>query len=61
MVSAGLNYEMPDVEIESSQYYQWTQANKAERIEQELSALQNILDEKQLTRYREHLEAEPAW
>ena len=61
MVSAGLNYEMPAVEIDSSHYQQWTQANKAERIEQELSALQNILDEKQLTRYREHLEAEPAW
>jgi hypothetical protein len=61
LVSAGLNYEMPDVEIDSSQYEQWTQANKAERIANELSALQNILDEKQLARYREHLEAEPAW
>jgi hypothetical protein len=61
MVSAGLNYEMPAVEIDSSQYQQWTQANKAERIEHELSILQPILDEDQLARYREHLEAEPAW
>ena len=61
MVSAGLNYEMPAVEIDSSQYQQWTQANKAERIGHELSILQSILDEDQLARYREHLEAEPAW
>jgi hypothetical protein len=61
MVSAGLNYEMPAVEIDSSQYQQWTQANKAERIEHELSILQPVLDEDQLARYREHLEAEPAW
>lgn len=61
MVSAGLNDEMPDIDIDSSQYQQWTQANKTERIENELSVLQNILDEKQLTRYREHLETEPPW
>jgi len=61
MVSAGLNDEMPDVEIESPQYQQWAQKNKTERIENELSALKNILDEKQLARYREHLEAEPLW
>lgn len=61
MVSAGLNDEMPDVEIESPQYQQWAQENKTERIENELAALKNILDEKQLARYREHLEAEPLW
>ncbi len=61
MVSAGLNYEMPAVGIESSHYQQWTEANKTERIEHELSILQPILDENQLARYREHLEAEPAW
>lgn len=61
MVSAGLNDEMPDVEIESSQYQQWAQKNKTERIENELSALKNILDENQLARYREHLEAEATW
>lgn len=61
MVSAGLTYEMPDVDFESSQYQQWAQAQKSERINHELSVLQSILDEKQLTRYREHLEAEPAW
>lgn len=61
MVGAGLSDEMPDVEIDSSQYHQWTEANKTERIEHELSILQPILDEEQLARYREHLEAEPAW
>jgi hypothetical protein len=61
MVSAGLNDEVPAVEIDSSHYQQWTQANKAERIGHELSILQPILDEDQITRYREHLEAEPAW
>ncbi len=61
MVSAGLKYEMPDVDFESSQYQQWTQANKTERIANELSSLRSILDEKQLVRYREHLESEPAW
>ena len=61
MVSAGLNDEMPAVEIDSSHYQQWTQANKAERIGHELSILQPILDEDQITRYRAHLEAEPAW
>jgi len=61
MVGAGLSDEMPDVEIDSSQYHQWTEANKTERIEHDLSILQPILDEEQLARYREHLEAEPAW
>lgn len=61
MVSARLNYEMPDVEIDSSQYQQWTEANKTKRIENELATLRNILDERQLTRYREHLEVEPPW
>ena len=31
------------------------------RIERELSALENILDEKQFGRYREPLEAELPW
>ena len=61
MVSAGLNDEVPDVEIDSSPYQQWTEANKTERIENELFALKNFLDEKQLARYREHLEAEAPW
>ncbi len=61
MVSAGLRSEMPEVDIDSRQYQQWTQDNKTRRIENELSSLRNILDERQLTRYREHLEAEPAW
>jgi hypothetical protein len=51
----------PMSKSEAPQYQQWTQTNKTERIENELSALRNILDEKQLARYREHLEAEPPW
>lgn len=61
LVSAGLNGEMPAVNIDSSPYRQWTRANKTERIEHELSVLKPILDEEQLARYRQHLEAEPAW
>lgn len=61
MVSAGLSDEMPAVEIDSTQYQRWTRANKAARIEHDLSVLQPILDHDQLARYREHLEAEPAW
>ena len=61
MVSAKLSYEMPDVDFGGTQYQEWTQTNKMERIEHELSGLQDILDQDQLTRYREHLEAEPAW
>ena len=59
MVSAGLKNEMPD--FESPQYRQWAQENKTQRINNGLTALQHILNETQLTRYREHLEAEPAW
>lgn len=48
-------------DIDSPQYRQRSAATKAERIARDLSTLQNILDEKQLARYRQHLEAEPAW
>lgn len=61
MVSAGLSDEIPAVGIDSTQYQRWTQAKKAARIERDLSVLQPILDHDQLARYREHLEAEPAW
>jgi hypothetical protein len=61
MVSAGLENEMQNVDIDSRQYRLWTEANKSDRIEKEISTLRNILDEKQLTRYRQHLEAEPPW
>jgi ribosome biogenesis GTPase len=37
MLSAGAGDGMPDADIESSQYQQWVQANKTERIERELS------------------------
>lgn len=61
VVSAGLENDMPNVDIDSRQYRLWTEANKSDRIEHEISTLRNILDEKQLTRYRQHLEAEPPW
>ncbi len=61
MVSAGLKNDTPDTDIDSPQYQEWAQANKTKRIESELSSLQDILDEKQFTRYREHLENEPTW
>ncbi len=61
MISAGLGYELPTADTGSPQYQQWTRDIKTQRINNELTALQNILNETQLTRYREHLEAEPAW
>lgn len=61
MVGAGLNGEMPAVGIDSLEYQHWARANKAERIEHELAVMKPILDEEQFARYREHLEAEPAW
>jgi hypothetical protein len=61
MTDAALKYELPAANPDSPPYQQWTQDNKTQRINNSLSVLQQILDEKQLTRYREHLEAEPAW
>jgi hypothetical protein len=61
MLDAALKYELPADDTTSPPYQQWTQDNKTQRINNSLSALQPILDEKQLARYREHLEAEPAW
>lgn len=49
----------PDLEYGSAEHEKWTEARKAERIENELTGLKNVLDEDQLTRYRDHLEAEP--
>jgi hypothetical protein len=48
-------------DIDSPQFRQSSATTKADRIARDLSTLQNILDEQQLARYREHLEAEPAW
>lgn len=61
MFDAALKYELPADGLDNPSYQQWTEDNKTQRINNSLSALQPILDEKQLTRYREHLEAEPAW
>lgn len=61
MVSASLNYEIPTSDTGSAQYEQWTRENKSRRIESELAALRDILDETQLARYRAHLETELPW
>ena len=49
----------PELEYGSAEHAKWMEARKAERIENELSGLKNVLDEDQLDRYQEHLEAEP--
>lgn len=57
-----LNQDEPDggasPDFDSEEYRQRVEERNAERIESELSALRDVLDEKQLNRYREHLEAE---
>lgn len=63
LITGGLMNEgiSPDTDIASLDYQNRIVKQKAERIEGELSALSNVLDERQLARYREHLEAEPPW
>ena len=67
MLGAARKYEWPagwndrPEYADTPRYRQWTLDEKARRISSSLSALTGILDEKQLARYREHLEAEPAW
>lgn len=61
MLDAALKYEMPADPYGSQPYQQWTQDKKTQRINSSLSALENTLDEEQLTRYRDYLETEPAW
>lgn len=62
LISAGMNKEISDdFDMYSPEFRQWKEAKRAEHMKSELSLLQEILDEKQLTRYREHLEAEWAW
>jgi hypothetical protein len=61
MVSEGSKNQSRNIDIDSVQYQQWTQAKETERIGNELSTLRNILKEEQLARYRTHLEAEPPW
>ena len=62
VISAGINKELSDdFDMDSTEFRQWKEAKRAEHIKSELATLQNILDEKQFSRYREHLEAEWAW
>lgn len=51
----------PDIEYESVEYGNIVLERKAQRIENDIASLSDVLDEAQLTRYREHLEKEPAW
>jgi len=60
-VSGSLNNEIPTSDSTSPEYEQWTRENKSGRIQGELRALQDILDDQQLARYREHLERELPW
>jgi hypothetical protein len=50
-----------NLEYGSAEYMQWVEGKKKERIHKELSALQNVLTENQLERYRGHLEAEQVY
>jgi hypothetical protein len=50
-----VKYELSADDTTSPPYQQWTQTNKIQRINNSLSALQNVLDEKQLARYQEHM------
>jgi hypothetical protein len=63
LVNGGLltNAAAPSVEIDSAEFLDRIEEQKALRIETELATLRGVLDEKQLARYREHLENEPAW
>ena len=47
-----------NLEYGSMERQQWLEKQKAERIGNEISALQGILDEDQLARYRQHLESQ---
>ncbi len=51
----------PEIEYDRPEYGKIVQERKAQRIESEIANLSDILDEAQLTRYREHLEKEPVW
>lgn len=61
LVSGSLNHEIPTSNSTSPAYEQWTQDQKAGRIQSEIQALQGILDDQQLARYCEHLERELPW
>lgn len=51
----------PDFDFGSTEHLQRIEQQKAERIDGAITALQGILDEGQLARYREHLEKQPVW
>lgn len=61
MVAETMKEGSADIDIYGEEYRKLVEEQKAERIGNELSSLQHILNETQLNRYREHLEAEPAW
>ena len=56
MNAAGVNSSM---DYGDAEHQKWIEKQRAERIENELSAVHGVLDEDQLTRYREHLEKQP--
>lgn len=61
MVAETMKEGSADIDIYGVEYRKLVEEQKAERIGNELSSLRHILNETQLTRYREHLEAEPGW
>ena len=61
MVAESMKEGSADIDIYGAEYWKLVEEQKRERIGNELSGLQHILNETQLSRYREHLETEPAW
>lgn len=61
MVGEGLSQDKSIPQFNSDEYQNWTQENKAQRINKEISSLEAILSPTQITRYREHMENELAW
>lgn len=51
----------PDFQYGSAEHQQWMREQKQERVENEVSALREVLTEDQLARYRESLEAQAVW
>lgn len=61
MISGDMMAGRANLDIDSAEYSKLAEAKKAERIEDELSTLRDVLDEEQLARYREHLETGIPW
>lgn len=51
----------PDFQFGNGDHEKWLEERKAGRVERELAALAEVLDPEQLSRYREHLEAQSPW